>query len=123
LPDRPLPGWFLIDNHYISGYGDRSRSATIRIIPEKIKEADNFLQRFPETKERFEKVKDLIQGYETPYGLELLATVYWVVKKENITDEIKIVEEIQNWNERKKLLFRKEHIGKALHKLRAVGMI
>ena len=92
-----------LDGHYITGYGDRSRSTTtIKVVADKVKkEADDFLEYHPETKERFEKVKELICGYETPYGLELLATVYWVVKKENITDEIKIVQAIQSWNERK----------------------
>jgi O-acetyl-ADP-ribose deacetylase (regulator of RNase III) len=42
---------------------------------------------------------------------------------ENITDEDKIIQAIQSWNARKKMLFKKEHIEKALSKLRAVGMI
>lgn len=52
------------------------------VIPEKVQEAKVFLVDYPETRARFEKVKNLIQGYETPYGLELLATVYWVMVKE-----------------------------------------
>lgn len=112
-----------LDGHYIIGYGDRSHSATIKIDSEQVKEADKFLLQYPETKARFEKVKELISGYETPYGLELLVTVYWVVKKENIKDEASIIQSIQNWNERKKQLFKKEHILKALNKLKIVQVI
>jgi O-acetyl-ADP-ribose deacetylase (regulator of RNase III)/uncharacterized protein YwgA len=112
-----------LEGHYITGYGDRSHSATIKIIGEKLEEAGTFLNGHPDTKKRFEQVKDLIQGYETPYGLELLATVYWVVKKENITDEERIISAIQNWTERKKLLFKTEHIKKAFHKLQAVKLV
>ncbi|TCL76889.1 O-acetyl-ADP-ribose deacetylase (regulator of RNase III) [Hydrogenispora ethanolica] len=112
-----------LDGHYITGYGDRSRQASIRVIPERFGETDVFLRQHPETEQRFEKVKNLISGYETPYGLELLATVYWVVHKEKIRDESEIIKSIQSWNERKKMLFKKEHILKALTKLRVAGVL
>jgi O-acetyl-ADP-ribose deacetylase (regulator of RNase III) len=112
-----------LDGHFITGYGDRSYSTKIKLIPEKVKEADVFLTSYPDTRERFEKVKNLIQGYETPYGLELLATVYWVMKKENTSEDNLVVDAIQKWNERKKLLFKESHILKAIQKLKFSKMI
>lgn len=112
-----------LDGHYITGYGDRSHSARIKLVTEKVKEADEFLENHPATRERFEQVKNLIQGYETPYGLELLASVYWVMKKENISQNDQVIKAIQEWNERKKLLFKESHILKAMHKLKVSKMI
>lgn len=112
-----------LDGHYITGYGDRSHSAKIKLVAEKVVEADEFLKNHPDTRERFEQVKNLIQGYETPYGLELLATVYWVMKKENIIEDDHVIKAIQEWNVRKKTLFKEVHILKAMHKLKASKMI
>lgn len=112
-----------IDGHYISGYGDRSNEPNIRLINGAEIEAEKFLFSQLETKERFEKVRDLIAGYETPYGLELLATVYWVNKKENMTDDESIIKSVQDWNSRKKELFKREHILKAINRLASSGWI
>ncbi|MCC5669167.1 hypothetical protein LC653_36310 [Nostoc sp. CHAB 5784] len=34
-----------------------------------------------ETQKRLERVSNLIIGFETPYGMELLVTVHWVGTK------------------------------------------
>ena len=47
------------------------------------KTAHNYLEQNPEANERLEKVSNLITGFETPYGMEMLATIYWVVTKED----------------------------------------
>ena len=39
---------------------------------------EHFLQEHENTKPRLEGVADLIEGFETPYGMELLASVHWV---------------------------------------------
>lgn len=70
-----------------------------------------------EEKERFEMIKNLIKGYESPFGLELLATVEWVIQdKKNSTQlspEI-ITSEIQNWSKRKSESFTPELIENAI---------
>jgi len=57
-----------------------------------------------------------VDGFETPFGLELLATVHWLVKNENAASVEKAVEKIYNWNERKKQ-FSKRQIEIALDTL------
>ena len=107
----------IMEKHYIKGYGDRSRSIEIALIPEGVTEAENFLRKHPGTLERFDRVIDLIKGFETPYGLELLSTVHWTItkeEKENLTD---IVQFIKGWNKRKKELFSEVHIIKAKERL------
>ncbi len=56
----------------------------------------------PTTQDYFRRVSDLVEGFETPFGLELLATVHWVIKNETIRDIDNIVSNIYRWNDRKK---------------------
>jgi len=68
--------------------------------------------------DRLKKVAEVIRGFETPYGLELLSTVHWTVKHENKKEESEIIEAIQEWNKRKRNLFLPHHIQKALKHLK-----
>lgn len=104
-----------LDGHFIRGFGDRSRDAEIYLIKDAANQAEKILKADQEAFEHLEKVRDIIQGYETPYGLELLSTVHWVVNsKPEIKDDVqKIVEEVHNWNERKRKIFKEKHIEKA----------
>ena len=70
-----------------------------------------------EQKERLSRVKKLIEGFESPYGLELLATVDYIHKQLGITDTDKITEEISNWTNRKKDLMKPYHIEVANKRL------
>lgn len=53
-------------------------------------------------RERFEKVAELVEGFESPFGLELLDSVHWVVEQENAQSTADIVHKIHSWNERKR---------------------
>ncbi|TXL67479.1 macro domain-containing protein [Cerasibacillus terrae] len=104
-----------IDGHFIRGFGDRSRDAEIYLMRDAAEEAEMFLEDDKSAVDHLEAVREIIHGFETPYGLELLATVHWVAgnKPEIQGDVQKIVEEVHNWNERKRKLFKEKHIGKA----------
>ena len=65
------------------------------------------------------KVKNTIYGYESPYGLELLSTVHWSVKHDNISSNNvpAIIRSIRKWNNRKAMIMKKEHVEKAHSRL------
>lgn len=109
-----------IDGHFIRGYGDRKSKSEIYLIDDAIRKADMYLKDNVEANERLTKVKKLISGFETPYGLELLSTVHWIVKDQpqHKNDPEKIFIEVQNWNKRKKQIVKKNHVLKALQKLK-----
>jgi hypothetical protein len=46
------------------------------------KEAEAFLATHQDSQERLERVSNLITGFETPYGMEMLATVHWVATED-----------------------------------------
>ena len=117
-----------MEGHFIRGYGDRTANlgAQINLDHSAVIQARGFLNDKPATLERFERVRDLIEGYETPYGLELLATVHWVAARENIlasSDPDQAVEGVHRWNKRKRDLFPAAHIRLAWDRLNSQGWL
>ena len=48
-------------------------------------------------KQHFDKVSELVEGFESPFGMELLATVHWVVTKENATSKGAVGVKVHQW--------------------------
>ena len=113
-----------IEGHFIRGYGDRSKGAEIRVIDEAMDEADEFLSADSEAQEHLRKVGLLIEGFETPYGLELLSTVHWLIKHSSDQPEpIRILNQIKDWNPRKAQLMKEPHVKAALAHLTEQGWL
>lgn len=107
-----------IEGHFIRGYGDRSRDISIRLMPDALDEAHAVLDQQPETQKRLERVSELIAGYETPYGVELLSSVHWVAQEDQQarTDAQRATERVHAWNAHKRT-FRAAHITLAWRQL------
>lgn len=107
-----------IDNHLISGYASEvdNPHKQIKLIPGAVLEARQYLETNNETARNFERVVKLVEGYETPTGLELLASVHWLAVQEQITDIDQLVTAVHNWVPRKKQ-FVLEQIENALTRL------
>jgi O-acetyl-ADP-ribose deacetylase (regulator of RNase III) len=90
----------LMEGHLISGYGDADDkpSRPIELLPGAAESAAAFIASHPETQDRFERVSKLIHGFETPYGMELLATVHWVAAREGARSFEEAVLKIYAWN-------------------------
>ncbi len=114
-----------IEGHFIRGYGDRSAKAEIRLMPNVTDRATEFLQQKPDAEAHLERVKKLIEGFETPYGMELLSTVHWVVThdKNMVGDLDAIRTKVESWNQRKKNLMKPQHIQKAYKRLEQQGWV
>lgn len=117
-----------LDGHYIHGFGDntgKADAASIGLMESAVEEADTFLaeSKAIQSQKRLDRVQRLIEGFETPYGMELLATVHWAVTNvENppATQEeaIKLVHE---WSHRKAELFTPRHISITYQRLKDYG--
>jgi O-acetyl-ADP-ribose deacetylase (regulator of RNase III) len=101
----------LLEGHFISGYGDAEDNPDkqINLLPEALLQAEVFLEKHPATRKNFQKVVDLIAGFETPFGMELLSTVHWVATREGAVTPDKAVEKTYAWNNRKRM-FQEKHI-------------
>ena len=110
-----------LEGHYIIGFGDGNNQpeTPIALVPLGVPEAEVVLHGDPETIRRFEQVAAMIEGYETPYGLELLSTVHWVGRLENspARDSGEALLRIRGWNPRKSELMRAEHVAAAWNRL------
>lgn len=109
----------LIEGHFISGYGDAEDrpDKPLELKTHAAEDAEIFLSKHKETQQRFERVSELIKGFETTYGLELLSTVHWVVTKDKALTEDDAIEKVHAWNNRKKM-FEPRHIRVAFKRLR-----
>lgn len=113
-----------IEGHLVSGYhdGGDAPEKQLELVPGAVKDAEAFLDADGDTRNRFDRVGELVQGFETPFGLELLATVHWVASRENAASVEDAVDKVYAWNERKKR-FSPRQIGIAFDTLRAKGWL
>lgn len=113
-----------IEGHFVAGYqdGGDQPDKELAIVPGAIGEAERALAHEPETQDNFNRVADLVDGFETPYGLELLATVHWVATREGAKTHDEAVQRIRNWNERKKA-FTPRQVAIAFDTLKSKGWL
>ena len=115
-----------MEGHFIRGYGDSQEpDADIDLLPGSVEAADKFLESHEESLKRLERVSDLIAGFETPYGMELLSTVHWVLHHQQppATDEATATKAVQDWNPRKKQIFKPKHVQVAWNRLQSEGLL
>lgn len=93
-----------IEGHFIQGYGDAEDrpGKPIELKPGSWDLAERFLADHPATLDRFRRVEKLIQGFETPFGMELLATVHWVATREDAASPDQAVTGTYAWSPRKR---------------------
>lgn len=120
-----------LEGHYLRGYGDRSqevrRLSPISLLPGAEDEGNRWLDNHPDpTVERIAAVLRLIDGFASAYGLELLATVHWVLAHDTearLGDIKKATERVRSWNERKGRLFTEAHVARAVERLESQGWL
>lgn len=93
-----------IEGHLICGYADGGDASDkqLELVPGAIQDAKAFLDRHTDTQLRFARVADLVAGFESPFGLELLATVHWVVANEDVKTVDDVVTQTYEWDNRKR---------------------
>lgn len=113
-----------VNDHLITGYtaeGDRP-TEQIELMPGATEKADDFLVQHPDTNERFDRVGKLVEGFETPFGLELLATTHWVASNEHAHTDEEITKGFYDWDPRKRQ-FTPDQITIAVERLRQLGWL
>ena len=99
-----------IEGHLVSGYADGGDvpDKQLDLVPGALEEANKFLREQEQTRERFKGVSELIEGFESSFGLELLSTVHWVMNNEGATALDDVVTRTYAWNDRKKQFSRRQ---------------
>jgi hypothetical protein len=103
-----------VEGYYIAGYADGGDSPTkeLHLVPGAIEDAQRLLDRDASTSDRIGRVAELVDGFESPFGLELLSTVHWVATHESPRDVQDVVRFTYTWGERKRQ-FTERQIGLA----------
>ena len=93
-----------VEGYYISGYGagGDAPSKALELVPGAVEESKVALSQQPDSLKRFEQVARLVQGFETPFGLELLSTVHWIATRERPEDDGQLVHHVYAWGESKR---------------------
>ena len=114
-----------IEGHLVAGYADGGDAPDkpLTLVPGAVDDANEFLEANALTRERFDRVGRLVEGFETPFGLELLATVHWVARHESpARTSAEVIERTYAWNDRKRQ-FTPRQIGIALNVLTKQGWL
>ncbi len=129
------------EGHFLRGYGDRSREASIRVLPAgrdaalrlladddasaAVGDVDEDDEQGGQHGSPVEHVHELIEGFKSPHCVELLATVHWVVKEDRTvgTDVDTVIKRVHEWSERKARTFPEHHIRVAHAHLAQLGWI
>jgi O-acetyl-ADP-ribose deacetylase (regulator of RNase III) len=93
-----------IEGYYVSGYGagGDAPDKTLELVPGAVRDAQAALRQQPKSLERFERVVRLVEGFESPFGLELLATVHWILVREHPASAEALLKQTYDWAERKR---------------------
>jgi O-acetyl-ADP-ribose deacetylase (regulator of RNase III) len=113
-----------LEGHYTSGLADGSNSpeTPMQLLPGALEEAQEYLKSQPESKARIERVAALIESFETPFGMELLGSVHWVMSHSSPDVDVEaVIAEVQRWSPRKRSQMKPEHIQAAWNRLREQG--
>ena len=116
----------ILEGHSIRGYGDSQKpDAEIVLMEGAVEEADTFLGDKEESKKRLERVANLIEGFETPYGMELLSSLHWIAiyGQPPATNAEEAIDGVQRWNVRKRNMFKNDHIRVAWERISEEGWI
>ena len=118
-----------MEGHLVRGYGDRSQRVLdfhpIKLIPGAAEAAEQWINEHDDgsLKVAISRVLTLIDGFASPYGLELLCTTHWAAHSREDKEKFpNTVEAVQAWSRRKAETFTTHHIEVACKQLEASGI-
>lgn len=99
-----------VEGHYLSGYADGGDAPNkpLQLVPGALTDAGGYLEAHPSTRARVERVAQLVEGFETPFGLELLSTVHWVATRGGAHSDDALVSGTYAWADRKRRFSRQQ---------------
>jgi O-acetyl-ADP-ribose deacetylase (regulator of RNase III) len=100
---------YYLNGSYIMGYSSKDKKPfeELGLIGDAEIDVNEFLDQFENKlcKNIVEKTKRFLTGFYSPFGLELLSSIDFIMCDKNIHTEDAITHELQNWSNRKKTLF------------------
>jgi hypothetical protein len=113
-----------MEGHHTRGLGDGKNSpeTPLELLPGAVDAAEQFLTGSSDSTARLERVTRLIEGFETPFGMELLGTVHWVMRHgARADDPSDVIAKVHAWSDEKRAKMKEGHIRAAWGRLREQG--
>lgn len=100
---------YYLNGSYIMGYNSKDKKPfeELGIIPDAETEVNEFLDKSENAvhKAVVKQTKKFLTGFYSPFGLELLSTIDFIMTEKQVTTKEAITKELENWSNRKKTLF------------------
>lgn len=112
-----------LEGYYFKGqirFQDMKPTDALQLVQQYLPDVHNIIETELEEdeKNRLQKVSSFIEGFESPFGLELLATVHWASKELGKNVSVNSIKSfIDNWSPRKKQLMNEEQINVAYKRI------
>ncbi len=99
-----------IEGYFLYGYmdGGDDPNKQLNLVPHAAEDTEAFLVGNPVTKARISRVLDLCEGFESPDGLELLASVHWLMAREGCADVDTVMRGFSAWGKSKSRFTRRQ---------------
>ncbi len=116
-----------MEGHYIVGFGDGTlrplEGEAIEVTPVGRHQLESAMAKNPQAEQEFQRVLDLVCGFESTYGLELLASVHWAAVREGAASAEEAGEIVRDWTRRKATMFTQPHVKAAWEALGRGGWL
>ncbi|WP_295539220.1 macro domain-containing protein [uncultured Pseudacidovorax sp.] len=111
-----------LDSHYLQGVGDNANDPKqpLELVHASIEEAYTAIAGSDALNHRIDRVKLLIDGFEDPYGMELLSTLHYVMVRDNEARDsmVRAIECVHAWSDRKRKTLKADHLATAWQRLK-----
>ncbi|RKN29933.1 type II toxin-antitoxin system antitoxin DNA ADP-ribosyl glycohydrolase DarG [Micromonospora musae] len=118
-----------LEGHYLTGFGDRSARVE-ELQPIRLTDGTGeavatwFGIHGSASSDALEQLARLVDGFEAPYSIELLATVHYAAASSPATSDVdELIERVRSWSGRKARLFTPAHIELAYDRLQSAGLL
>lgn len=100
---------YYLNGSYITGYSSKDKKPfeELGIIPDGESDVKDFLLKHgnEELNEIAKKTKDFLSGFYSPFALELLSTIDFIVTEKKASSNTEISSYLESWSDRKKTMF------------------
>lgn len=100
---------YYLNGSYIMGYSSKDKKPfeELGLIPDAETDVNEFLNKSENStyKHTVQKTKEFLSGFYSPFGLELLSSIDFIITEKQVNKKEEIILELENWSDRKKTLF------------------
>ncbi|TVQ32120.1 MAG: Appr-1-p processing protein [Phycisphaeraceae bacterium] len=118
-----------IEGHFVTGFADGRNKPETPLQPKSaaVDEASRYASDNVALHARLNLVAELIENFESPFGMELLSSTHWIAKYGLSGDPARTLQEafdqLRNWNSHKARQFNIEHVEMAWERLETRGIV